>query len=124
MRATNLPNQLRIIKCFTLIITPLVFQVHDLSISFSESGNSQLLLDRFWRALKISFVRSTEKLIFIQALISKAGFNQITFILYTFMSAKKVAYSPSYQPNLVFVKILCIVPKERTTRETVKTHQE
>ena len=89
MRATNLPKQLRISKCFTLIITPLVFQVHDLSISFSESDSSQLLLDRFWRALKISFARSTEKLIFIQALISKVGFNQITSLLYTFMSAKK-----------------------------------
>ena len=33
------------------------------------------------------------------------------------MSAKKVAYSPSFQPNLVFVKILYIVPKERTTRK-------
>ena len=36
VHATNLPKQVKIIKYFVLITTPLVFQEFDLSISFSE----------------------------------------------------------------------------------------
>ena len=49
------------------MITPPVFQEFDLSTSLCESDSFQFLLDHFWCALKVSFARPTEKLIFKQA---------------------------------------------------------